>query len=634
MCGITGIFAFNEVGNFYLINLAKATDVLSRRGPDARGNFVTDFIGLGHRRLSVIDTSSRANQPMHDITNRYVIVFNGEIFNYKELKKNLVARGEIFQTDSDTEVLLTLYRLEGKDFLQKLIGFFAFAIYDKEDQSLFIARDRIGIKPLLYYADEDKFIFASEMKSILAYNVPRELNPSSALMAMQISYTPGSETIFKNIYRLLPGHYMIVKKKQLNIQSYYSLPYTTGCTTLNNHTYEMQQNTLLELLEDSVKLRLVSDVPLGAFLSGGTDSSAIVSLASRHVKELHTFSIGYKDDPFFDETQYAELVAKKFNTIHTSFSLSLTDLSENVFDMLNYLDEPFADSSCLPLYILSKHTSKHIKVVLSGDGADEIFAGYNKYYGEMQIRSNDWRIRLIKAIAPLLHLMPKNRHSYFGNLIRQLHKVAEAANMNCEQRYFYLSSFNTENVLKNYLTQAWIKNLSEPDYILSKKQIGSLLSETDGINSVLYADTKYVLPGDMLYKADMMSMANGLELRVPFLDHRVVNFAFSLPSESKIMGKMKKRILKDTFRNLLPPELYNRPKKGFDVPLMKLFATTLRKDVEELFSKDFLKEQNIFRYEAVSPLCNEVFKQSSHIDQEAFWCFFVFQYWWRKYMIS
>ncbi|HSZ25110.1 MAG TPA: asparagine synthase (glutamine-hydrolyzing), partial [Cytophagaceae bacterium] len=368
MCGITGIYAFNEIGGFYMVNMAKAIDKLAQRGPDARGYFLEDNIGLGHRRLSIIDTASIANQPMLDESKRYVIVFNGEIFNYKELKKELTDKGITFHTESDTEVLLHYYILEKEKCLNRLLGFFAFAVYDKQEKSLFIGRDRMGVKPLLFYKDENKFIFSSEMKSLLAYNIPKELDEVSLFQYLQLNYIPKEHSIFKNVNRLLPGEYILIRDDQFIKKSYYKIPYSER--NINRTiSFEESKEKLLELLEDSVRLRLIADVPLGAFLSGGTDSSAVVALASRHTKYLNTFSIGFKDEPFFDETKYANIVAKKFNTNHTVFSLTNQDLHEHIFEVLDYLDEPFADSSALPFYILSKKTAGNVKVALSGDGA-------------------------------------------------------------------------------------------------------------------------------------------------------------------------------------------------------------------------------------------------------------------------
>ncbi|HWZ23432.1 MAG TPA: asparagine synthase (glutamine-hydrolyzing) [Cytophagaceae bacterium] len=630
MCGITGIYAFNQVGSFYMINMAKAIDAMAQRGPDARGYFLDDYIGLGHRRLSIIDTGYVSNQPMYDESRRYVLVFNGEIFNYKELKKELVDKGITFQTESDTEVLLQYYILEKEKCLTRFLGFFAFAIYDKEEKSLFIARDRMGVKPLLFYKDEDKFVFSSEMKSLLAYNIPRALDEVSLFQYLQLNYVPKEHSIFKNIYRLLPGECLLVKGKEFIKKRYYDIPYSEK--TINRTiTFEESKEKLLELLEDSVRLRLISDVPLGAFLSGGTDSSAIVALASRHTNYLNTFSIGFKDEPFFDETKYANLVAKKFNTNHTVFSLTNQDLHEHIFEVLDYLDEPFADSSALPFYILSKRTSGKVKVALSGDGADELFAGYNKYYAEYEIRQGGWKGELLKTLYPVLDKLPKSRNSFFSNKIRQYHRFAEGANMTAKDRYWKWSTVSTEKDISTLFSKEFIQKVDAAEYKSRKSNCTKNISEPGSLNEVLLSDVTMVLPDNMLFKADMMSMANGLEVREPFLDHRLVDFAFSLPVEYKIDNQLKKKIVRDAFKDILPQELYDRPKKGFDVPLIKFYKRELRSLILELLDENFIKAQGIFDSKEIKKLKNNVLN-GQYYEQEAVWNIIAFQYWWRKFL--
>jgi asparagine synthase (glutamine-hydrolysing) len=569
MCGITGIYAFNQIGSFYMVNLAKSVDRLSQRGPDGRDTYIEDFLALGHRRLSIIDTSHNGKQPMSDESGRYVMVFNGEIFNYKELRKKLSDKGINFFSETDSEVLLKLYILEGKECLNQLVGFFSFAIYDKETQDLFLARDRMGIKPLLYYFDEDKFAFASEMKSLLAYNIPAEIDYTSLYQYLQLNYIPAPASILKNIFKLMPGAYIVIKKKKIEHGTYYTIPYDGAKARKNRLSYDEQKAELESLLEESVKLRLIADVPLGAFLSGGIDSSVIVALASRHTEQLNTFSIGYKNEPFFDETKYAELVAKKFNTNHTVYSLTNDDLFSNLFEALDYIDEPFADSSALAVYILSKQTSKKVKVALSGDGADELFAGYNKHMGDFRVREGGFMVAAVASLQPLLKLFPQSRNSFFSNKIRQLDRLAEGKKMSDSERYWRWCAFTHEDGAQKLFSEKSLGYLLKEEYSSRKKEILKHFSPGGDLNQVLRTDMDLVLPNDMLFKVDMMSMACGLEVRVPFLDHRVVDFAFSLPVSSKIDFGMKKKIVQDTFRGILPPELYNRPKHGFEVPLLK-----------------------------------------------------------------
>jgi len=630
MCGITGIYAFNEVGAFYMINMAKAIDTLSRRGPDARGYFLEDHVGLGHRRLSIIDTSHSSNQPMYDESGRYVIVFNGEIFNYKELKKELVNKGVSFRTESDSEVLLHYYILEKEKCLERFLGFFAFAIYDKADKSLFVARDRMGVKPLLYYKDEDKFIFASELKSLLAYNIPKELDKVSLFQYLQLNYIPKDNSIFKNVFKLLPGEYIYIKDKNVSKKTYYSIPYSEK--NINTSiSFDGAKAKFLELLEDSVRLRLIADVPLGAFLSGGTDSSAVVALASNHTKHLNTFSIGYKDEPFFDETKYANLVAKKFNTNHTVFSLSNQDLHEHIFEVLDYLDEPFGDSSALPFYILSKRTAGKVKVALSGDGADEVFAGYNKYFGEYKIRQGGFQAELIKSLYPILQLLPKSRNGYFSNKIRQFHRFAEGGRMTPQERYWHWSTVMSEKTAQHLFSKEFMAKIDVNDYNNRKSTITKDITKEGTLNEVLLSDVHSVLPGDMLFKVDMMSMANSLEVREPFLDHRLVDFAFSLPASYKIDNHLKKKLVREALKDILPQELYERPKKGFDVPLMKFYKGELRSLINELLDADFIRNQGIFDVAVTEKLKDQILN-GHYFDQGAVWSMVAFQYWWRKFL--
>ncbi|HEY5825094.1 MAG TPA: asparagine synthase (glutamine-hydrolyzing), partial [Cyclobacteriaceae bacterium] len=345
MCGITGIFAFNLVGKFNKININAATQALNQRGPDFQDIYIEEFVCLGHRRLSIIDTRNVANQPMWDDSKRYCIIFNGEIFNYKELKADLVQKGISFATESDTEVLLKLYITEKENCLNKLNGFFAFSIYDKQEETLFVARDRFGIKPLLYLFDEDKFLFSSEMKSIIQYGIDKEIDYTSLYTYLQLNYIPAPNTIFKKVKKLLPGHWIKVSRGQMTTEKWYDIPYDSAKAESNSLDYEAAKEKLKSLLEASVQRRLVADVPLGSFLSGGIDSSVVTGLAAKHKSNLHTFSIGFKDEKFFDETEYAKLVADHFKTNHTVFSLTNDDLYKHVHSILDYIDEPFADSS-------------------------------------------------------------------------------------------------------------------------------------------------------------------------------------------------------------------------------------------------------------------------------------------------
>ena len=401
MCGITGVFAFNLVGKFNMINLAAATMSLERRGPDNQNIYTDSWIGLGHRRLSIIDTTAAGNQPMWDEASRYAIVYNGEIFNFIELRKELEARGLSFASNSDTEVLLKLYIQEKEKCLSRLNGFFSFCVYDKQEQTFFLARDRYGVKPLLYLFDDDKFLFGSEMKAMMHYGIAKEIDFTSLYTYLQVNYIPAPRTIFKQVKKLLPGHYLKVSRGAIEIQKYYSIPYDREQSEKNKLPYEHAKERLKELMEESVRKRLVADVSLGCFLSGGIDSTVVTALASRNKRDMHTFSIGFKDEKFFDETAYATLAAKHLRTGHTVFSLTNSDLYQHVHSILDSIDEPFADSSAINVYILSKETRKYATVALSGDGADEMLGGYNKHAAFYRTMNQGLKEQAVASLLPL-----------------------------------------------------------------------------------------------------------------------------------------------------------------------------------------------------------------------------------------
>lgn len=626
MCGITGVFAFNLLGKFNMIHVTAATMALEKRGPDAHRVYTDEFVGLGHRRLSIIDTSAAANQPMWDSSQRFCIVFNGEIFNYRELRKELEAKGVQFVSASDTEVLLNLFIYEGEKCLNKLNGFFAFCVYDQQEQTFFLARDRYGIKPLLYLFDEDKFLFASEMKSMLQYGIDKELDYDSLQTYLHLSYIPAPHTIFKHVKKLMPGHYLKVSSKKLETGQYYSI---AEKPSLYSQTYDEAQKQLKNLLDDAVQRRLVSDVPIGAFLSGGIDSSVIAALAVKHKPDLHTFSIGFRDDKFFDETAYANSVAKHLKTDHTVFTLTHNDLLDHVQDVVNYIDEPFADSSALNVYILSKETRKHATVALSGDGADELLGGYNKHAAFNRIINKGWKENLIASLGSVWKSLPQSRSSKVGNLARQLTRFAEGLKLNSRERYWQWAGFTT-NKTDSLLSNVVQQKLNLQEFESRKENYLRFISTPETMREILLTDMQLVLPGDMLTKVDSMSMANSLEVRVPFLDYRVVDFVFNLPDDFKINRSIRKRILQDAFRDALPAKLYNRPKKGFEVPMLRWLRQELKPMLEELLSEKAIAKQGIFNYPEVKKLKAQLNSSNPQDVHARLWALLVFQSWHRR----
>ena len=632
MCGITGVFAFNLVGKFSKINVAAATASLAHRGPDNQEVYADEWICLGHRRLSIIDTREIAHQPMWDDSNRWCIIFNGEIFNFLELRQDLTNRGVSFITESDTEVLLKLFIQEGENCLNQLNGFFSFCIYDKVEQSLFLGRDRYGIKPLLYLFDDDKFLFGSEMKALMAYGIEREIDYSSLYTYLQLNYIPAPATILKKVRKLMPGHFMRITHGKMSIGQYYQIPFDKSAVGQNSISYTEAQKTFRELLERSVQQRLVSDVPLGAFLSGGIDSSVITGLASRHKPDLHTFSIGFRDEKFFDETNYARAVAKHFKTSHTVFSLTNQDMYAHVADILDALDEPFADSSAIAVYILSKETRKHATVALSGDGADELLGGYNKHAAFYRALHPGWKETATSLFNPLWSMLPKSRHAPLSNTIRQLDRFSKGYGLSSNARYWSWASLATESQAHRLLRPDHRSKVF-PEYTIQKASLLQAIPEKETMNDILLADMNLILPNDMLTKVDLMSMAHGLEVRVPFLDYQVVRFLFSLPDTYKVDGHMRKKILQDAFREILPAELYRRPKKGFEVPLLKWLRSEMKTEIKnDLLSETMIREQGIFDYAEIQKIKRKLFALSPGDVHARMWGLVVFQTWWKKWM--
>jgi len=623
MCGITGIWAFNEIGRFQLTNLEKATKCLEHRGPDNHGTFNDHFVGLGHRRLSIIDTSNNGNQPMTIMEGRYQMVFNGEIYNYQKLRQELIAKGIQFQSDSDSEVLINLYAHEGKGCLQRLNGFFAFAIYDTLEKKLFVARDRIGIKPLLYYQDEYKFLFASEMQALIAYGIDPEIDQQVLHTYLQLNYTPAPYSMIKGAKKLLPGQYIEVSSNGVEVDTYYDLPNgeDMGSSTL---TYDEAKQELAKRMEQSVQRRMIADVPLGTFLSGGIDSSVITAIASRQTENLSTFSIGFSDNKFFDETHYAESVAKKFNTKHTTFKLSNDQISSHINDIVDHLDEPFADSSAILVYILCQETRKHVTVALSGDGADEIFSGYNKHAAWWKMENDQTFKKLIHLASPLAKWIPQSRSGKFSNIARQVLKFSKAMNLTPAERYWFLASISTPAEATSLL-KADVSPLDKSNWL-------SDFSNYKDLNNMLRTDSSFVLTNDMLKKVDIMSMANSLEVRVPFLDHELVEFVFSLPEKMKINAGMRKRILQDTYRDILPTELYNRPKKGFEMPLLNWLKTSLAMDLDQfIFNEEKISDQGIFNWCAISKMRKQLYSSNPGDIHAKIWALYSFQKWYERY---
>lgn len=613
MCGITGQYQFERNQRIDEACLNRSLTTLKRRGPDGQKTEILPGVGLGHSRLSIIDLTSGADQPMW-AENRYAIVFNGEIFNFKSLAAELK-----INSSSDTEVLLASYIRWGEKCLEKLNGFFAFAIYDRETHSLFAARDRFGIKPFIYSVNRDSFFFASELKALLEFPIERNISQTAMHAFFHLSYVPAEQGIFESVKRLLPGHSLKIENGKINIQQYYKISPLTG-----NLDFVEAKEKLKLLMSDATDDWLTSDAPLGAFLSGGVDSSIVVALAAQKVKKLKTFSVTFPDSAFHNEGPFAKTVAERYSTDHSEIPITTENLYACVEQVLDYLDEPFADSSAIPTFALSQAVSKRVKVSLSGDGADEIFGGYEKHRAEVLARNWQGLLRPTKALLPLLQIFPQSRDNKFGNFVRRADRMISGFSLPESERYLRWCSFNSEENIRALFEKndvEWSKNLA-PQF------------SGDGINTVLFRDTQMVLPNDMLTKVDMMSMANSLEVRPVFLDHRIVDFAFSLPGSFKVTNRKKKLLLVETFKDLLPEQIYSRPKHGFTVELMPFFKNKFWGAINDIYLNDkLIREQGLFRPETIEKLKKQIAGGENQDIQSLVWSLVTFQSFWLKFKV-
>ncbi|MGK0639162.1 asparagine synthase (glutamine-hydrolyzing) [Schleiferia thermophila] len=622
MCGIFG-FISNSISES---DLLYSTNFLKKRGPDAGGIYYDPPVGLGHRRLSVIDLN-QGSQPMFSEDQSIVVVFNGEIYNFKKLKTELGKTGVEFLTQSDTEVIIKCYQAFGwKVCLEKLEGMFSIALLDKNLEKLFIARDRYGEKPLYYTRGSFGFMFSSELKALNSFFYKKKISLKGLNLYFSLTYIPAPYTIYEDVYKLCPGHYIVVDYNgNYEIQKYYDLKKIVhGGVNKLITDYDNAKKTLSKLLFESVEERMVSDVPIGSFLSGGIDSSIVSAIMAKISSEpVKTFSIGFKEKAY-DESERAALVAKHIQSDHTLHVLGHEELLAVVDEVLAYFDEPFGDSSAIPSFMVSKKAREKVTVVLTGDGADELFGGYEKYLGLYY--ATRWKkipTVIQNFIKNVISLIP---HTNLTNHeLRKAKKLINSASLASIQRYIQLSSLGFSDREKQELMMVDYYQSSDSD-------IGIYFSETSflsELDSTFYSDINMVLEGDMLTKVDRMSMFNSLEARVPFLDSKIVDFSFRLPIHFKIQGKEKKKILKDTFADLLPPETLTFSKKGFGLPLRIWFKNELKSELLELLDYDFVELQGIFRANYIQKLIDEHMRNHENHSVKL-WVLFVFQKWYQK----
>lgn len=599
MCGITGIIYKDSSKKVDSSQLEFANNRITHRGPDDSGFFIDGHIGIAMRRLSIIDLAG-GHQPISNEDNTVHIVYNGELYNFKEIRKKLIKKGHRFKTTSDTESILHNYEEKGLKLFNDLNGMFAFAIWDSNTKSLLIARDRLGIKPLFYYEDDEKLIFASEIKAILAFSdLDLSINNKALFDFLTFTYIPCPDTIYKKIRKLPQGTFLQFHNGKTTINPYWQLTYNIN----QNWTLKTATDKLEELLHDAIKIRMMSEVPLGAFLSGGIDSSTLSYFITKNrLKDnLHTFSIGFQTDSIYNELPSSKIVAEQLRTIHHTQTVNpaMVDLLPKVVALL---DEPMADPSVIPTFLLSQFTRKYVTVALSGDGGDELFAGYERqrvmnilrrFYNIPNGLKNILISKIFSKIKPV-----EQKDSFCASVKRILSDVS-AGYLPTYKRW--LTNFNP-TLLQQILTPDLLVEYHRHN---SYKIVEECFSTCDNaINQSLNFETRYYLPDDLLVKVDRMSMGNSLEVRVPFLDHRIVEFASTLPVDFKIRGKTGKYVLKNLMKRYLPKEIIKKPKQGFSPPIKEW----LKNDLKE-YCHDALLSSNVlnqyFNNDNIEKLLNE-----------------------------
>lgn len=631
LCGICGILGFEDENL-----LKRMEDVMSYRGPDDSGMFLDKDIGLGHRRLSIIDLRG-GKQPIHNEDESVWTVYNGEIYNYKELKKLLEEKGHQFYTNSDTEVLVHLYEEYGDTFVTKLNGMFAFAIWDGDKKKLLLARDRLGIKPLYYTSYNGCVLFASEIKSILQYKeIKRHVNIQSLHNYLTFRYVPEPETMFQGIKKLPPGHIMICSSSSIYLTKYWDLNWAFSPEQKEGHYCKK----LLDLLEDSVKIRLMSEVPLGVFLSGGLDSSTVVALMKGLVDTpIKTFSAGYGLDNFMDELEPAQKVAEYFGTDHHEFILDFNPI-ECLPETIWHMDEPVADPAILPTYMLSKMAKKYVTVILVGEGSDEIFGGYEQYKFMLINKHFISKIPNIAKLKIIPFLLRKTPDAIIDTVFKYTSSLGDegkkrfldfiSSGNNISEGFIKLVSIFTEQEKKGFYSENFLntfKNLKQSkdvldNYIKANENI-------DSLNQMINLDIKTFLPS-LLLRVDKTTMSSSVEARVPFLDHRLVEFSTSIPSHLKLRRFNEKYILKKSVSEILPKYVLRRKKQRFFVPI-DLWVKENYDMISQILSEPVIKKNGYFRYKSVRKIWDN-YQKSRLYSARQIWNLFTFELWYRIYI--
>ena len=605
MCGFVGFCDDSKNKKKIIRDMA---DIIKHRGPDSDGYYVDNNIALGFRRLSIIDLD-KGSQPIFNEDKNKVIVFNGEIYNYKEIREELKSKGHKFSTNTDTEVILHGYEEYKEDILNKLRGMFAFVIYDIKEKSLFGARDFYGIKPFYYYYDNENFLFGSEIKSFLGSpNFKKELNKDMLSQYLTFQCSIGEDTFFKNTYKLLPGHYFIYKDKELEIKKYYEVKLEPN----DDKSLEEWVSGIREVIDNSVLAHKVSDVEVGSFLSSGVDSSLIAKLSSVD----KTFTVGY-DNKKYSEIDYAKEFSDKINVSNVSKKISKEEYFKEFSNVQYYMDEPLADASAVMLYFLSKTASKHVKVCLSGEGADEIFGGYNIYHEPYSV---SWYNKIPYFIRKCIGILvyPFRNYTGFNFLYRRSKKI--------EDRYIgnaFIFEPNDAKKIVNF-------NYGNKTYKDFTKSYYDKVSDLDVVTKMQYIDFNFWLIYDILLKADKMSMANSLEVRVPYLDREVIEYASKLPSKYKIVGNETKYAFRKVAKEELADKVADKKKLGFPVPIREWLKED---DVYQEVKNIFLESEYFFKPKKIIKLLDD-HRAGKRDNSRKIWTIYTFLVWYQEYFIK
>jgi asparagine synthase (glutamine-hydrolysing) len=629
MCGIAGwINLENESsGNSGEALLHRMCERMKHRGPDSEGLWTDESVALGMRRLSIIDLHT-GEQPVFSEDKSVVVVMNGELYNFREMRADLEKRGHRFVTNSDTEILPHLYEEYGEAMLEHINGMFAFALWDKNKKKLLIARDRFGEKPLYYGVFDGKLIFASEPKVLLQNPaVKAEINIDALRQYLSFDYVPAPASIYKGIAKLPAAHFLTVENGEVKTRRYWNLKWHKNGST---PSIEKAAEDLRALLADAVRMRLVSDVPLGILLSGGVDSSTVAAFAAQFSSEtVKTFSIGFEEDSF-DESKYARAVANHLNTEHYEDRLSVEKAADLISEIGEWLDEPLSDGSLLPTFLLSRFVRKYVTVALGGDGGDEIFAGYPMYFGHKVANFYDKIPRVLRCglIEPVVNNLPVSTKNLSFDY--KAKRFVRASRYDLVARHHsWFGSFSLDEQ-KNLLSREVLENASGDIYKGARDLLQICDAETE-IERMQFLDLNFYMAEDILTKVDRASMAVSLEVRAPFLDPRVAQFAAALPLEYKLKGNKGKYILKKAVEPLLPKTILQRPKKGFGIPIAEWLKGRLNPLMHDLLAPDRLKNQGLFNAEFVRKLIKEhETKTASHHKQ--LWTLLVFQLWYDNFL--